>query len=317
MIDSIHTAASLPDRFDFAHPELRRAGAYFARGENREPLLALPIGSLTGSVTLGALASSLNLPADDPDWLLLELVPLALRYRRKVEAGSAMPSELADGSPSWLPQAHVQQRGAALVWRALQPSETAGEALSAAGTTPEQLRDMALRLKPMLPQLNADALERHLRQVILDLARSDWVRRATSALQRTVGEMAQFAAARPSDPLGDTARRTAMLLRNVAIWGTRRAMLCDAATSDVRRLLQEPQILRHRAWPLLGEMRAMALDVEPIVTQWQQARGRGDGVRIRDLDNILRLTVARYSSFDPEIFSRPKLPDPSNETFDA
>lgn len=315
MIDSIHKAASLPDSFDFAHPELRRAGAYFARGENREPVLVLPIGSLTGSVTLDALASSLHLRPEDPDSLLLELIPYALRYRRKLEAGSAMPSELVDGSPSWMPQAHVQQRGAALVWRALQPAEMAGDAPAMATT--DQLRDMALRLKPLLPQLSADALERYLRQVILDLARSDWARRATSALQRTVGEMAQFAAARSSEPIGDTARRTAVLLRNVAIWATRRAMLCDAATSDVLRLLQEPHSLRLRAWPVLGELRAMALDVEPIVLQWQQARTRGDGTRIRDLDNILRLSAARYSSFDPEIYSRPKLPDPSNGVFDA
>ncbi len=279
-------------------------------------MLAVPIGSLTGSVTLRALAGSLNLQADDLDCVLLELVPLALRYQRKLEAGSEMPSELSDGSPSWLPQAHVQQRGAAQVWRALQP-DGAGNALQLGGNTAEELRQMVFRLRPMLPQLSAEALEKRLRQVILDLARADWVRRATSALQRTLGEMAQFAAARPGDPVGDVARRTAMLLRNVAVWGTQRAMQCDAATSDVRRLLQEPQTLQHRAWTLLGELRAMALDVEPIVIQWQQARSRGDGVRIRDLDHILRLAVARYSSFDPEIFSRPKLLDPPNGTFDA
>lgn len=317
MIASIHSAVPLPDRFDFTHPELRRPGAYFTLGENREPVLALPIGSLTGSVTLRALASSLNLTADDLDCMLLELVPLALRYRRKLEAGAAMPSELSDGSPSWLPQAHVQQRGAAQVWRALQLPAGTGNAPQQGGNTMEELHQMALRLRPMLPQLNAEALEKHLRQVIIDLARADWVRRATSALQRTVGEMAQFAAARPGDPVGDAARRTAILLRNVAVWGTQRAMLCDAATSDVRRLLQEPQALQQRAWTLLGELRAMALDVEPIVIQWQQARSRGDGVRIRDLDHILRLAVARYSNFDPEIFSRPKLPDPPNGTFDA
>lgn len=88
---------SLPERFNFQHADLRRAGAVFVRGQDRLPMLKMDFGDLKGSLPLNRLSASLQLQADGIDAALLALVPEALRYVRQVRAGDPVPSELRDG----------------------------------------------------------------------------------------------------------------------------------------------------------------------------------------------------------------------------
>lgn len=292
---------ALPERFDFAHPDLRRSGTYFVRGEDRLVLLETNFGDMRGSLALDRLASSLQLPADAPDRQLLGLVPPALCFRRQVQAGDDIPSELIDGSPSWTPKAHVIQRAATGIWRALRGATSGADGVAAPADDLRQIARIAIGLLPA--GITVDEAESRLHMLLLDLARMDWLRRATSTMQRTVGELAQFSAAHAGEPAGDLARRSALHLREAAVWGTAKAVAGDAVMADVKRLLAEPAVLRRRAWPLIATLRALILDVEPVVLKWQAARERSDGPRLRDLEDIARLCHQRWSSFDPALYA--------------
>lgn len=309
-----------PRIFSFSHAELRRPGSCFMRGENREVTLALKFGDLKGALPLDALVSSLNLPQFHPDRQLLELVPPALNYMRNIQVGSPVPSELLDGQPSWTPKDHVLQRGAVTLWRALQrPLSGASPqaVLPPPGSDAEKLHQTARLVKLLLPDLDVETIERRMRDVIVDIARVDWLRRMTSALQRTVGELAQFSARHSADPAGDLARRGALQLRQVAIWGTERAMICDTAVADVNRLLVEADHARKRVWPQINQLRAFALDIEAVLARWGQAQMRSDGPRLRDLEDLLRLIIQRYAAFDPAIFMLPTSQHGDGRHYDA
>jgi hypothetical protein len=296
----------LPERFSFQHADLRRAGAVFVRGPDRLPMLKMDFGDLKGSLPLDRLRASLQLHPDGSDAELLALVPQALRYVREVRAEDPVPSELRDGRPSWLPRPHVLQRAVAIVWRAMQGPLSALQS----GPLPQQpdpaetdVGQLARGLLGLHPGITAAQAETTLSAVVNDVARVDWLRRATATLQRTVGELAQFSAQHANDGIGDLARRSALQLRDITIWGTEKAIVADAAVGDINGLLAEPDLLRRRAWPAIGALRALALDVEPIILLWQSARERPDGgPRLRDLEDILRLTLQRYAGFDPALF---------------
>lgn len=303
---SFPVGTPLPDRFGFQHPDLRRTGAVFVRGGDRTAILKLDFGELKGSLPINRLASSLQLPEGGIDRELLSLVPEALRYVRQVRADDPMPSELIDGRPSWQPRQHVMQRAVAAVWRAVQGPLAVLES----GTLPAQpdpvdtdVRGMARGLLGLYPDITISEVEDRLATVVTDVARVDWLRRATATLQRTVGELAQFSAQHANDSIGDLARRSALQLRDVTIWGTEKAMAADAAVGDINRLLAEPDLLRRKAWPAICALRALVLDVEPILLHWQAARDRSDGgPRLRDIEDILRLALQRYAGFDPALF---------------
>lgn len=300
------TNTPLPERFNFQHADLRRTGAVFVRGPDRVPMLKMDFGDLKGSLPLNRLSASLQLHADGIDSELLALVPDALRYVRQVRADDPVPSELRDGRPSWLPRPHVMQRAVGAVWRAVE-----GPLALLDNAAPVHkndgfdgaARDLARQLLGLFPEVTIAQVEERVTGVVCDLARVDWLRRATGVLQRTVGELAQFSAQHANDSAGDLARRSALQLRDITIWGTEKAIVADAAVGDINALLAEPELLRRKAWPAIGALRALALDVEPIILLWQGARDRADGgPRLRDLEDILRLTLQRYAGFDPALF---------------
>jgi hypothetical protein len=300
-------ADTLPERFDFQHPELRRPGAVFVRGNDRTPALKMDFGDLRGSLPLDRLTASLQLPPGAADRGLIALVPDALRYVREIRAGDRMPGELVEGRPSWQPRPHVMQRAVSTVWRAVQGPLAALDS----GPPPHQrpdaaetdMRLLARGLLGLFPGITIAQVEDRLTAVVADVARVDWLRRATTALQRTVGELAQLSAGHAGDAIGDLARRSALHLRSVAVWGTEKAIAADAAVGDINRLLAEPDLLRRNAWPLICALRALALDVEPVILQWQAARDRSDGgPRLRDIEEIMRLSSQRYADFDPAFF---------------
>lgn len=306
-VASPNPTGGLPTYFDFRHPEIRRAGAVFVRDASRAAMLKMDFGDLKGSLPLDRLATSFALAPHDPDRALLQMLPAALRFRREIRAGDPVPSEILDGSPSWTPRPHVIQRAVGVVWRALrgplemldqtpaQPSHTDGA----------DQRRLARALLGLVPGIDLVEAEARLEAVTLDVARADWLNRAVSALQRMVGEMAQFSSLHTSEASGDLARRSAIQLREVAIWGTAQAMTADSAVADVNRLLADPVQLKRRAWPVLGLLRTFALDVEPAVLLWQDCKARSDGPRLRDLEDLLRLVSQRYGQFDPSIFQPP------------
>jgi|GEM_PF-1885391 len=304
------TSAALPDgRFDFQHPDLRRLGTEFVRDDAREVVLKMNFGELKGTLTLDSLSNSLQIPAEHSDIELLTLVPAALFYVRRVRAGDAIPSELVDGRPSWMPHAHVLQRAASVVWRALQGPLAALQldaALPPPGNTRASLQQAAQLLLRLLPGATAEEVEERMHDLIVEVARVDWLRRSMGTLQRTVGELAQFAVKHGADPIGDLARRCAILLRDVAVWGTEKAMVGDAAIGDVNRLLADPDLMKRKAWPTICMLRALVLDVEPIVLRWSEANAREGGPRLRDLEDMLRLTSQRYGQFDPGLFQPPR-----------
>lgn len=297
----------LPTYFNFRHPEIRRAGAVFVRDAGRATVLKMAFGDLRGSLPLDRLAASFALPPHDPDRALLQMLPAALRFRREVRAGDPVPSEILDGRPSWTPRPHVIQRAVGMVWRALRAP------LEMLDQTPEPLsetdggdrRRLARALLGLVPGVDMVEAEARLEAVTLDLARVDWLNRAVSALQRMVGEMAQFSSRHATDTSGDLARRCAIQLREVAIWGTAQAMTADSALADVNRLLSDPTQLERGAWPLIALLRTLALDIEPAVLLWQDCKARQDGPRLRDFEDLLRLVSQRYGQFDPSIFQPP------------
>jgi hypothetical protein len=298
---------TLPDRFCFQHAELRRAGTVFVRGDDRRTLLKMDFGELKGSLPLDRLARSLDLPPDSHDHALLALVPDALSYMRQIRADDPVPGELIDGRPSWLPKPHVLDRAAATIWRAVQGLPE----LAQVHTPPSQhdpaqtadMQTMARRLLGLFPEMTIAQAEAHLQAVVSDLARVDWLRRAIATLQRMVGELAQFSVLHASEAVGDLGRRTALQLREVTIWGTNRALAADTAVGDIPRLLAQPDLLRHKAWPAICALRALILDVEPLLLRWQAARDRSDGgPRQRDMEDLLRLTLQRYAGFNPDRF---------------
>lgn len=298
--------SAIPDRFSFRHADLRRAGAVFVRGDDRGTLLKMEFGELKASLPLNRLGRSLEPAPDAHDQALLALVPDALCYLRQIRAEDPVPGELIDGRPSWLPQPHVLNRAVGTVWRAVQdpqaPASAVAPPLQADSAEFDRLA-VARRLLGLFPDLALAQAEAHLQAVVEDLARVDWLRRATATLQRMVGELAQFSARHAGEPVGDLSRRTALQLREISIWGTSRALAADAAVADIRRLLAEPARLRHRAWPAICALRALILDVEPVLLRWQAARDRSDGgPRQRDLEDLLRLTLQRYAGFNPARF---------------
>ncbi len=301
----VPASTPLPERFNFQHADLRRAGSVFVRGPDRLPMLKMDFGELKGSLPLDRLHTSLQLHADGIDRELLALVPEALRYVRQVQADDPVPSELRDGRPSWLPRSHVMQRAVGAVWRAVERPLALLDAAPAQKNAAFDgaARDLARQLLGLFPDITIAQVEERVTAVVCDLARVDWLRRATTTLQRTVGEMAQYSAQQGNDSAGDLARRSALQLRDVTIWGTQKAIAADAAVGDINSLLAEPELLRRKAWPAICALRALALDVEPIILLWQSARDRADGgPRRRDLEDILRLTLQRYAGFDPAQF---------------
>ena len=200
------------------------------------------------------------------------------------------------------------RRSVAALWRGLQLSLS--EPVVPASGLPDEhtamLQRTAKLVRRLLPELPIEAVERRMNDAVAEIARVDWLRRATTAVQRIVGEMAQYSARYPADAAGDLAKRAALQLRQVAIWGTERAMRCDAAVADTTRLLKQPEQVARHAWPQINLLRAFALDVEAILLRWQQAMARSEGPRLRDVEEVQRLVHQRYARFDPTIFTPPE-----------
>lgn len=291
-----------PQIFDFSHPELRRPGVEFVRDTDRTPLLRKDFGELRGTHALEDLPGALGLPEDHPDDALLALVPAALLYQRRVAHGDPVPGEIREGRPSWAPKPHLLNRATALVIKAVEGRMALRNGGKPLPQSARNLLAIADLLAQELETTSREEILARLDGIVADLGRVDWLRGAASELQRCVGELAQYSAARAGSPAGDLARQCALLLRTPMIWATEKAMAADAAVGDVNRLLANPTVLRAKAWPLMNELRAFILDVEPVVRHWAAMRPQSDALRPEDWKDMLRLAGRRFARFDPSLY---------------
>jgi len=291
--------------FAFNHPDLRRPGVEFVRDEDRAVILRKDFGELHGTFRLDGLPISLDLPPDHPDLPLLKLLPGALLYTRRVAHGDPVPSELLNGAPSWTPRAEILEKSTSLVFRTLQGRFAAlqpGEALPDFRNDGGDITAMADFLAGRLANATRDDIAQRLQQIALDLGRVEWLRRATSSLQRTVGEIAQYSAQKTGQQAGDLARKCALTLRRPTIWATELAMIADASVADINRLLADPSLAEKRVWPAIRDLRAFILDVEPILQHWAGQRKRTESMRGDDWKALLRRVTHKYATFDPALY---------------
>lgn len=289
----------LPTHFLFRNPELRGAAAEFLREEDREPVIRKDLGTLKGKLSVADLADSLDLAAEHPDRKLLQIVPDALRHVRRVRNGDPIPSELISGQPSWSPSQPAINRATLAVWRVLQRVPMAQTMME---PDPGDVTDLGRVLPTLLKDLSVQEAEERAQGVILDLARTDRLRRAITGLQRTVGELAQYSAQHGQKSSGPAARNAALFLRAPVIWGTEQAVALDAVMADILNLLVHPEIREQKAWPLMRRLRILMLDCEPVFLRWQAAMALPNGMPPREVEEIHRLVAQRYKVFDPSVF---------------
>jgi hypothetical protein len=103
-----NTMDALPERpakathFEFQHKIFGVHGSYFAMAEDTgEPTFYVPLGEMTGVLTIPALMSGFEIKDTSPDGALLRMIPPALSFVRKLRPGDAVPRELVDGGASW------------------------------------------------------------------------------------------------------------------------------------------------------------------------------------------------------------------------
>lgn len=298
--------SDVPATFEFTHPDLRRTGTEFILDDDRKVVLRMGFGELRGTFEVDKLAASLGLKPGDPDLRRVGLLRAALLYVRRVAHGDPVPTELAGGQPSWMPNAKLLDRATRTVARALQARLAA---LPGVPKQPEMdisalgVPEMARLMHHYMPDTGEADIARRLTGIVQDLGRMTWLLRSTSLLQRTVGELAQYSAARSGSPAGDLARQCALTLRTPTVWATERAMTGDAIVGDINRLIANQDLLQRRAWPLIGELRALIIDIDAVLRLWADYRTRQESLQATDMGLLLRKVMQRYMAFSPALFN--------------
>ncbi len=291
-------------RLDFKHPEFGRGDAHFASGMSREIVLRQTLGDLSTGIELDQIPAALGLASGSMDWHMLRFVPAAMRFRRALRKGDELPDELFDGRPSWSPKPHrlvraVRRLGAAIG----APMGPEGDASGLASAFEELAH--VIRSRGFLGDARLDADD--IAQIASDAARVDWLCRAVIAVQQCLGTLARMAAARQNPQQADTARATARGLRDAIVWASSRAMAADQIAADPVSAFHDIARFRARLWPLIASLRAFALDIEPLMVQWEAARTRRGGPSVQDFDSLLRLVSVRWVDFDPTMFDLEKI----------
>lgn len=297
-------------RLELAHPEFGRGDAHFAAGMDREIVMRQTLGDLGTAIKLDQVPVMLGLSADAADRRALRFVPAALRFRRTLRKGDALPDELFDGRPSWTPKPHRIARAVRRLSLAIGAPDAPKDIEN---DLPAVYRELTrwLHDRGMPGKTQIDSAD--IAQVATDAARVDWLCRAIIAVQQCLGALARTAAGRQNAHQSDAARATARGLRDAVVWASARAMAADQIVADPFAALRDVPAFAARLWPIVASLRAFALDIEPLMERWEAARGRRGGPTAQDLDQMLRLVSVRWADFDPALFDldtiRKGLPD--------
>ncbi len=114
-VDSLDSGSSLladvpapktpqqPTAFVFQHPVFAIKGSYFGLArDDSTPAYYVQLGDMQAAIPISRLAASFDIPAGSGDLELLSMVERGLRYVREVRPGDTVPSELLDGTASWV-----------------------------------------------------------------------------------------------------------------------------------------------------------------------------------------------------------------------
>lgn len=291
-------------RFQFEHKAFDQPGAHFAVSTHREIVFRVALGDLDASLDLDRVAGTLGLKHDSPDRRLLKLVPFAMRHRRRLRNGDAVPSEVIDGSPSWMPKPHLVLRAIGRIGQAIGAADIfADRAPPAESMVREALDGLARivrdKINPRALELGADDIA----QIAFDTARVDWICRTLIDLQQAVGGIARLAETRRNPSRAERARAVAHGLRDAVVWGSERAMHVDTIVSDPLRAFGNVPEFKARLWPAMASLRAFILDIEPLLAAWESARDRRGGPSETDIETLQRLVSARYTPFNAGLFA--------------
>jgi hypothetical protein len=222
-----------------------------------------------------------------------------MRFRAILRPGDALPDEIVDGRPSWSAK---PRRLARAVRRLAAAIGAPGAADADEAHLADAFDDLArvVHGRGFVDEARLGAND--IAQVAGDAARVDWLCGAVVAVQQCLGALARTAAARQASPHADAARAAARGLRDAVVWASARAMAADQIVADPARAFSDVAAFRARLWPLIASLRAFALDIEPLMTQWEAARARRGGPGAQDFDALLRVVSVRYSDFDPLMF---------------
>ncbi len=291
-------------RLDFKHPEFGRGDSHFAAGMDREIVLRQTLGELSTGIKLDQVPAALGLEAGAADRRMLRFVTAAMRFRRTLRNGDELPDELFDGRPSWSPKPHRLARAVRRLGAAI-GAPTAPEADASGLSAGFEVLARVIRSRGFLGDARLDADD--IAQIASDTARVDWLCRAVIAVQQCLGVLARTAATRQNPHQADAARATARGLRDAIVWASSRAMAADQIAADPVTAFRDVVGFRARLWPLIASLRAFALDIEPLMVQWEVARARRGGPSVQDFDSLLRLVSVRWADFDPTMFDLDKI----------
>ncbi|WP_028793298.1 hypothetical protein [Thalassobaculum salexigens] len=291
------TAAKQGGTFSFVSSYLRQRDAVFVRSADRQPVLRFDFGGNRATVPLATIPAAAELPDGHPDLALLQRVEPALLYRETVATGDPIPTEIVDGRPSWTVHARTAKRVERRILEAL-CAQSAGHGAQADGdpaeTIARQLIGVDTRRNPRIVQILRD----HLDAATYSMQLSDDV----TACQRMVGEMATLATQREAFAEQDRIRDSALKLRHVIVWATKRTMALDMLANDIKGALADRDQLARETWPAINELRAWTLDLAPALRSWNEMGKAAADLRIGDIENLHRLITIRFGAFDPAIY---------------
>lgn len=104
-----------PPRFDFESPALREPGLCFERDAGGEIALVRHFGHLRVLIDIDRAHTSFQIAPGSRDFLLLRLVPAALRFVEQVAPDDPVPPQLLDEDPPLPEEHHVYAATTALV----------------------------------------------------------------------------------------------------------------------------------------------------------------------------------------------------------
>lgn len=278
-----------PPSFDFASPWLREAGLRFERDAAGGVCLTRDFGHLRTVLDVERAHPLFDIAPGSRDFLLLRLVPAALRLRETVAPGDAVPEVLRNDEPS-LPDAHhLYAATAALVDGLSRAAGEEGAALSA-----------ALRRVPPGPDMIEQAVARCVAHEGFELgAIAPLARR----LQKLANAHARVLATIADQPdyagLEAAVQRTREALAGDRRWaGDLLSLALSALVPAIGRPRQVAETLARSARQmLLGP--ALLRDIGALTRRQEEIRDR-----LTDLGTFWRRTAMAWGAVEPATTDR-------------